>query len=202
MAEFRPANSGLVIGYHGCHKNIAQRVLTDRTQLEPSKNDYDWLGNGIYFWEDSESRARQWAVSKYGENGAVVGAVFNLRHCLSLQREEGLQLVENAFENLRNLHERTEIELPKNSGGSDRLLRKLDCSVIELLHEVRADAGQAAFDSVRAFFSEGAPIYPGAGFRRDDHVQICIRNQDCILGLFEPRSGSDGPPDSATTFLP
>ena len=43
------------------------------------------------------------------------------------------------------------------------------------------------FDSVRGLFSEGAPVYEGSGFRKKTHVQICVRNPNCIKGYFNPR---------------
>ena len=46
----------IVIGYHGCNENVAKRVL-DGEPLKASKNDYDWLGHGVYFWEFGAIRA-------------------------------------------------------------------------------------------------------------------------------------------------
>ena len=43
----------LVIGFHGCDKNTYHNVLYKHHRLMQSKNPYDWLGNGIYFWENS-----------------------------------------------------------------------------------------------------------------------------------------------------
>ncbi|SEK41780.1 hypothetical protein SAMN05421740_101809 [Parapedobacter koreensis] len=50
------------------------------------------------------------------------------------------------------------------------------------------DIGNKEFDSVRGVFWEGNPLYPTAGFREKDHIQICIRNIDCIKGYFLPLS--------------
>ena len=44
-----------------------------------------------------------------------------------------------------------------------------------------------AFDSIRGVFFEGDELYPGAGFKEKDHIQICIRNPNCIKGYFLPR---------------
>lgn len=41
----------MVIGYHGCDAATADVVLSGNYSLQPSDNDYDWLGKGIYFWE-------------------------------------------------------------------------------------------------------------------------------------------------------
>ena len=53
--------SNLVIGFHGCDQSVVEAVLAGKTELLASTNDYDWLGNGIYFWENNEERAWQWA---------------------------------------------------------------------------------------------------------------------------------------------
>ena len=41
-----------VLGFHGCDREIGEAVLNgDITHLDPSRNDYDWLGEGVYFWD-------------------------------------------------------------------------------------------------------------------------------------------------------
>jgi hypothetical protein len=52
---------GLVIGFHGCDSSVRTAIVLNKTSLIPSKNDYDWLGNGIYFWENNRLRAKQFA---------------------------------------------------------------------------------------------------------------------------------------------
>ena len=65
-------------------------------------------------------------------------------------------------------------------------LRYLDCAVMENLHEYRQRSDAAPFDSVRGAFWEGRPLYPTAGFRERNHIQLCIRNPACIKGYFRP----------------
>ena len=61
----RPKNSlGPLILYHGCDREIAEAVLSGKETLQPSENDYDWLGPGIYFWVDSPDRALDWAKDR------------------------------------------------------------------------------------------------------------------------------------------
>ena len=55
--------SNLVIGFHGCDQSVVEKVIAGKTELLASTNDYDWLGSGIYFWENNEERAWQWAVT-------------------------------------------------------------------------------------------------------------------------------------------
>lgn len=79
-----------------------------------------------------------------------------------------------------------ENKVPRTAITGDILLRYLDCSVIESLHQFNKDMGYDEFDSVRAGFWEGGELYKTAGFREKNHIQICIRNPKCILGLFLP----------------
>jgi len=41
--------TGWVLGYHGCDEELGEAVLRAEEVLLPSTNDYDWLGEGIYF---------------------------------------------------------------------------------------------------------------------------------------------------------
>lgn len=43
--------SNLILGFHGCDKETYDNVLHNHESLKTSNNDYDWLGNGIYFWK-------------------------------------------------------------------------------------------------------------------------------------------------------
>jgi len=75
-------------------------------------------------------------------------------------------------------------ELPTNSGGKDYLHRKLDCAVINFVHSSREENDEASFDTVRGVFMEGERLYPTSGFRKQTHIQICVRNPAMIKGVF------------------
>ncbi len=178
--------SGLILAFHGCDAKVQKEVLNSSSNLlRHSKNEYDWLGNGIYFWENSPERALRFAREvKKREPGkiqtpAVIGGVINLGKCLDLLNSENLQLVKEAYEDVKRIFESAGKPFPQNT--KDLLLRPLDCLVIEHLLE------GTDFDSVRGLFPEGNELYTGAGFRIKDHIQICIRNTDCIKGYFLPR---------------
>ncbi len=180
-----------VLGYHGCDLALARQVVNESKPFRPSRNDYDWLGSGIYFWENSAERAMQWAGEAASrsnskvETPAVIGAVLDLGHCLNLLEEQWLRLLPSAHEEVEAIVQSVGRMMPHNrlqDVGGETLLRPLDCLVINHLCDVR----QPAFDSVRAAFIEGSLVYPGSGIRRRNHIQICIRNPDCIRGCFHP----------------
>jgi len=42
--------AGLILGFHGCDEAIRDKVVSEKGfLLSESRNDYDWLGNGVYF---------------------------------------------------------------------------------------------------------------------------------------------------------
>lgn len=188
--------ANLLIGFHGCDKNVGELILAGG-KFNGSSNDYDWLGHGIYFWEGNPSRALSFAKeyqkrqpSKI-ETPFVVGAVLDLGYCLDLLDSQKLQLVKKSYVNFKKLTEIANIQLPKNispAGTGEKLIRSLDCAVIQYLHTVISGQNEKPFDSVRGLFPEGKPLYQNAGFRIKDHIQICIRNPNCIKGYFRPRN--------------
>lgn len=185
-----PEYNGLTIGFHGCDEEVARQVILNREELIPSQNAYDWLGSGIYFWENDSIRAWEFAKGKY-KKPCVIGAVLNLEYCLDLSTRKGLDNIKFAWE--RMVRPNFELGLIKSNKpgrkgeNGELMLRFLDCYVIESLHQMNKDLGWEEFDSVRAPFWEGEEIYPTAGFFNKNHIQLCIRNTNCILGYFLPK---------------
>ena len=183
----------LIVGYHGCDREVARRVLMDGEDLVASANPYDWLGNGVYFWEHGFTRAHQFAEEKRGRGEItdpfVIGAYVHLGNCLDLTDLWATQLLARDFKRLRSGARRRGHALPKNkkarAAGSDVLLRYLDCAVINYCLERSEKRGH--YDTVRGVFEEGAPAYEGAAIREKSHVQVAVRNPACILGYFRPK---------------
>ena len=185
-------SQSLVIGFHGCDKLVAEEVISNKVELLGSEKPWDWLGHGIYFWEDSYARAFRWAEDQVGKTGtkvttpAVIGAVINLGNCLNLVDAEALRLVKAAHETYLEICDMLDTEPARNS-GTEMKARHLDCAVMQTLHLLREEKKLPAFDSVRGFFVEGKALYQNSGFRELDHIQICIRSPKQILGYFWPR---------------
>lgn len=178
----------LVLGFHGCSRETYEKVLYRHEDLNSSTNDYDWLGNGIYFWENSYDRALEWAQThKSDENPSVIGAVIDLGFCLNLSDYGCTQALSKAYEILKLESETAGTKLPQNGGKNDKPLRRLDCAVIERLHKLNRDLNRRGYDSVRGIFMEGDAIYLGSGILEKTHIQICVRNPNCIKGYFSPK---------------
>ncbi|MBN9385379.1 MAG: hypothetical protein J0H74_31770 [Chitinophagaceae bacterium] len=69
MYDIKP---NLIFGFHGCDESVRNRLLNRPDEIVFSKEKYDWLGHGMYFWENNYERALQWAEEKR------LGAGFNI----------------------------------------------------------------------------------------------------------------------------
>jgi hypothetical protein len=184
--------SNLILGFHGCSNETFRKVLHEQSPLKPSENSYDWLGHGIYFWENNYNRALEWAESRHGNNFRVIGAVIDLGYCLNLSDSKSSKILENGYKVLESRLGPN--NLPQNHLKKENvtLLRDLDCAVIQQIHQYNIEKNKKQFDSVRGLFIEGKPIYCGSGFFDKTHIQICIRNPNCIKGYFAPLTANEG----------
>lgn len=189
----------IVLGFHGCDQSVVDRVLNSPSEhLRPSKNVYDWLGNGVYFWLNDPQRAYEWAedYSKRKPNlvktPAVIGAVIDLGMCLNLCERESILLLQRSYSDLAlafdklGLNINSEFQNRRADAGGFKLLRELDCVVIEHAIEMVSSFG-SSFDTVYGYFQEGTDAYTGSGIKAKSHIQIAVRNLDCIKGYFLPR---------------
>jgi hypothetical protein len=93
-----------VLGFHGCDFSVAESVFAGNTFLKPSQNNYDWLGHGVYFWENDPERALLFAETNTTRHQskikmpAVIGAVIDLGHCFNLMEASTLQLLKDGYQ--------------------------------------------------------------------------------------------------------
>src|ERR1700741_1090166 len=125
----------VIVGYHGCTEPFARALLLGRRPIrdwEPSTNDWDWLGDGIYFWEHAPERALRWARERFGgrrQRPAVLGAYIQLGRCFDLPNEAMTSGLGETYERLARICAHEGGKLPKNR-GRDWKLRELDRLVI------------------------------------------------------------------------
>lgn len=192
--------TGLILGFHGCDKELRDRIVAEKgVVLKPSNNQYDWLGGGAYFWENNKERALSFAKElkenppKGKENlikePAVLGAVIDLGYCLDLLDSQYLKILNKSYEFLCESKKKYGKKIPSNvTNQKGELMRRyLDCAVIETTHSLNEKLGKPEYDSVRGVFFEGKDLYPSAGFKEKNHIQIALRNPNCIKGYFIPR---------------
>ena len=118
-----------ILGFHGCDEKVAERVLSGRDpHLPGSTNAYDWLGHGIYFWEQNPFRALKYANdvkadprrTSRGKDPikipAVVGAIIDLGNCLNLLESKSIEIVKASYDHLVATSNAIGGDLPTNRG--------------------------------------------------------------------------------------
>lgn len=185
----------IVLAYHGCNLDTAHELLGG-SPFQPSTRDYDWLGAGSYFWENDPVRAYQWATEprRKFDHPSIVGAAIELGNCLDLTTQLGIAAVKVAYNDFIAMAQKNGTVTPKNVDPSkdptgDKILRRLDCAVMNYLFEIQKtaqviDPNSQPFSTIRALFPEGGELYPDAGFWEKTHIQICVREPEQILGVF------------------
>lgn len=181
-----------ITGFHSCDRKTGLKVLNGGESLNPSRNQWDWLGPGIYFWEDNPLRAFEYALDCAEgrqknktriEVPFVIGAIIELGNCLNLVESKSIEIIKNSHAELEKMIMESGDTMPLNQGSN----RMLDCAVIMYVHEsYRKEYGEP-FDTVRSAFQEGGPIYPGSNFTKRLHIEISVVNSDLIKGYFLPR---------------
>ena len=203
----------LTIGFHGCDLSVRNDLVSNPDKVKKSQEKFDWLGNGFYVWENNYTRALKWAEDKQKRGRikmpSVVGVVYQLDFCLDFTDSESIELLPVYYELMKsdlliaNKKIPVNKDLPKDE-HHDLIFRELDCAVIEYMHQkiseqIKSDSKQKGFseyrhfDTARGIFTEGGPIFEGAGIQSKNHIQVCIRNLNCIKGFFIPRKESKFP---------
>lgn len=180
----------MVVAYHGCDAGVAERLLGGEP-FKPSANAYDWLGDGIYFWEYGADRALEFAREQVAR-GRVrkpvhVGALIQLGNCFDLMDTRFTRDLMLAHGSWRESLAAKGLPVPQNAGPApDHKLRYQDRALLNWYLDFLEQENGQRYDTVRCAFSEGRPIYPGAGIFDQTHVQLSVRNPNCIIGVFRP----------------
>ena len=174
-----------VRAFHGTTESAVDTIL-DTGQFLPSENSHDWLGTGMYFWQDAPALAWYWAEEKarkqLNERPAVIGAVLRLSDCMdfldALRWEGPLQHV---YEELKIAREAAGRSMPSQKIGQ---AHTLDCLVINQMIRLYSAHG-VRIRCVRAPYGEDQQVFPGSAITRRGHVQIALLDEDLIEGIWK-----------------
>jgi len=195
-----------ITGFHSCDREVGLRVLNGKDQLIQSDNKWDWLGGGVYFWEQNPARALEYAIDcATGKqknkipivNPFVIGAIIELGNCLNLIEPSSINIVKEAHKSLEAMMRESGHPMPVNKGPK----RLLDCAVIQYVHQANKNEGLIPYDTIRSAFVEGEPIYLGSYFTERLHIEICVINKELIKGYFLPRPIDEFNPYLNTDFI-
>jgi hypothetical protein len=184
MPEFLDYNR-TIVGYHGTSRARAEQIVRNQS-FNSSRNNHDWLGHGMYFWEHAPKQAKWWAERRFKGDAAVVASMIRLGNCLDMLDPDNCRLLSDFHDVLV----RDGVALPENH--NTRKYR--DCAVFESYYAAVQSRSEPSIDSARGVYvpTPGASGAEDSGYRLwkrswltfDAHIQICVRNPKCILGTW------------------
>jgi hypothetical protein len=166
--------------YHGCDLSLATAVTTHGVRLGPSMGQHEWLGTGVYFFVDGKQRAIEWAQKREAAgkiaHAAVLSATIDSGHCLNLTDAGAVAELKAAFLWLALAYARAGCAMPMNSKHhwGVPVDRKLDCAVIDAVHQLRRMHNRTPYDTVLGAFQDGPEAFPGSAIRAKDHIQVAV----------------------------
>lgn len=160
-------------GFHGTTRTAAQQILDNG--FSPSQNKYDWLGDGIYFFQDAPHRALEWAAKQFSEPVCVVAAKIELVDFIDLLDIDWSSWLAKVFDRYLSDLKKAGHSLPVQRGGA----HSLDRAVLNYAVEVLESEGYRV-RGIRGAFAEGHPVFPNSALLTHSHVQIAVRDRDLI----------------------
>lgn len=209
--SFRASPEQEVVAYHGTVEEYAFSIVEKKRSPEywlVSDNAYDWLGPGIYFFQDAPLRALLYAEKRADQlrqakgvdhQPAVIRARFKLGVCLDFLDADTAGYVrfvhalmvadghapelpsQTSFEPRTGPRRRLRI-LEGQYRGAGNILHLLDREVMKYAIEYLNEYENLRIDSIRCAFVDGYPLYSSSWLFDLAHVQLCVLNVgNCII---------------------
>lgn len=173
-----PESHLTVYGFHGTLVQNAEQIV--RTNFEIRPKPWDWLGAGVYFWQDAPLRAIEWGREWYRKKHqieepkvAVIRATLHLKDCLDLLDTRWNEFLRRTRDRLAQAYQDTRLE--NQPRGRNELDYAFFNYVVALMRDRRV-----SIKCIRAAFGEGEALYPGSPVRLKSHVQIAVRSTTLI----------------------
>ena len=180
-------NEKTLTGYHGTSKEKSESILKNGFEISESKDkNYEWLGDGVYFWED-DYYAVQWNIIDIEKNNKdknietlkdyeIIKSKLRVNESklFELSSPEGSIIYNEFKEKLRNRF----IE-----NGYENYIEKLSKQSDKFWTNLLEDNGFfKEFDVITAIYKNEKSIEK----YKDDIVlntqkQICVKNRNCII---------------------
>ncbi|MEM0984283.1 MAG: hypothetical protein AAGI17_10070 [Planctomycetota bacterium] len=184
MNEFRDYHR-TVVGYHGTRRDTALAIVQGERPFSPSRNDDDWLGNGVYFWEYAPKQALRWAERRYKKQKqatAVLGAMIRLGSCFDLLDPDNAKTLQREHKKMLKDLQASGITPKKNALSK----KYLDCATFEYFYRTQSAEGNQIQTSRAVYVPTQSKdrLWPSSWLYQDTHIQLCVRDVSCILGVW------------------
>lgn len=178
----------LLRGFHATSQERAKEIESSN-RFHLSDNEWDWLGMGVYFYQDTLGFTRRWAEEKHGgsiENPAVFAADIEYDGFLDLIEHETIVELKSFMAQLQTASP-TAFEKARK-GQKGRAAEKerwrprahpLDCLIINEAARARELDGKP-FRAIRSIFYDGDRLHQNSDIFDRQHIQIAVRDLTLI----------------------
>ena len=171
----------------------AAQAIRDSGLFTFREEPWHWLGHGVYFWQDAELRAFEWALQRVQRDRkqgslesqpAVVSATISLDACLDLLDIRYWPIIDKAWSAVTKSNQEKGIELPDQIAPAEALLsdpahkkrygnNQKDCAAVNMAVQLLKENGTPV-TTARGAFMEGGGVFDDSWLRERSHVQIAV----------------------------
>jgi hypothetical protein len=162
-----------LLGHHGTSRQVAETVLSNGFRV--SQNSYDWLGDGVYFWQNAPLRAMEWAKGAFGNDAVVVEATIETGDFINLLDVEWMSWLTDVYDQYLDELKKSGEPLPVQTDRAHRLDRAVMNFGISII-----ETNGIPVKGVIGAFREGRPVFPNSALYSHSHVQIAVRDLSLI----------------------
>ena len=157
-------------GYHGTDIGSCEKIILTNKFID-SVDDEEWLGSGVYFFENDKKQAI------YYMSKAKKKSEYKVISC-DIKSDNLLDLLDiSNYENFERFAVQLKDRYKKRKDGKQRVL--MNGVILNFMHKVNPyDVVRGVFDVPRRTVAPRTNIKPV-------QIQICVKNHDCISNIKE-----------------
>ena len=153
----------------GDTKEIEQFVINQQ-YITPSYSSKNWLGQGLYFWENNANRAEKWQLEQ--GKGAILECEIDKQNLLDLLEDNDDS--ESFFKQAKTLSKKFYSNNLLNDKASQNF--PLDCKIFDEYKKSLTNQ----FSGVRMAFFLGESASKDGNIFTGQHIQICLWDTSAI----------------------
>ena len=172
----------LVKAYHAGELEEIDAFIKQRSGIRHSSRQGEWLGEGVYFWENDPVRAEEWQIQK--NKGAILECEIDTSFLLNLlvKSEHTIEFYDRARQRAENL------------AKSPNLRNQRSAQKFDLDHQVFRESQpyfqlEKGLCGVRMAFFLGESITLDGNIFENQHIQICLWD---VTAIENPRKYTAG----------
>ena len=167
----------VVKGYHAGDLAEIESIISRGSGIPFSNRPGNWLGDGVYFWENDPQRAEEWQIQR--TKGAILECEIDTRYLFNLLKKEN-------YTDLFYTEGKSLLKTLK--GNNSRAAQNFDLDR-KLFNGIRNKFMGDGMCGIRMAFYLGDSITQNGNIFENQHIQICLWD---LTAIENPRKYTGG----------